>query len=231
MNQKKPQPAEAGGSTSARGPILTKAVELKEIPMKWRVYEDLQIRKRSSAVERWVKEKTGTIKTKCRETPWRDSETLKGYVSLHDTFSNDKGMPSSCEVLTDLILRNGSVPRINTFVDVYNVVSVLTGISIGAHDTDQVSGNAQLLTMAQDLSFEPIGGRGNGIAKRGEFAYADDAGVICRMDIKQCDRTKITNKTQNVLVIFQGHAGIGEEMIDDAIAQLEKTLRQFDILK
>jgi DNA/RNA-binding domain of Phe-tRNA-synthetase-like protein len=230
MNRREPATSESDAHTGNRL-ILTKTDELKEIPMEWRVYGNLQIKKRNSGVERWVKEMVGEIKAKCNESPWKTSEVLKGYIALHDRFSMEKGIPSSCEVLTDLILKNGSVPHINTFVDIYNVISVLTGVSIGAHDTRNISGNARLLKIKKDTAFKPIGGRGEGMAKRGEFAYVDDAGVMCRMDVKQCNRTKITDKTRNVLVIFQGHAGIGENALHDSILLLEEALRQFQILE
>jgi DNA/RNA-binding domain of Phe-tRNA-synthetase-like protein len=230
MKQREPSASETDVHTGSRL-ILKKTDDLKEIPMECRVYRNLQIKKRDNNVERWVKERVGETKAKCNESPWKTSEVLKGYIALHDKFSMEKGIPSSCEVLTDLILKNGSVPHINTFVDIYNVISVLTNVSIGAHDTRNISGNARLLKIKEDMAFEPIGGRGEGMAKRGEFAYVDDAGVMCRMDIKQCNRTKITDKTRDVLVIFQGHAGIGENVLHDSILQLEEALRQFQILK
>jgi DNA/RNA-binding domain of Phe-tRNA-synthetase-like protein len=223
--------ARGKSNNHGKNPLLIKTDELNQIPMKWRVYEDLQIKKRTAAVERWVKEKVSEIKAACHEAPWRDSEVLKGYISLHDEFSGDKGIPSSCEVLTDLILRNGSVPHINTFVDIYNVISVLTGISIGAHDTRHIAGTVHLEKIEQDMAFEPIGARGEGVAKHDEFAYVDESGVICRMDIKQCDRTKITHETTSALVIFQGHARIDEGMIDESIVQLEHALHRFEVIQ
>ncbi len=212
-------------------PTLTKAADLNRIPMKWRVYENLKIKKRNAGVERWVKENIEKVKAACGDTDWRNSAVLKGYITQHDAFSEEKGIPSSCEVLTDLILKNGSVPHINTFVDIYNVVSVMTGVSVGAHDTAHISGDARLIKIMADAAFKPIGGRGEGVARSGEFAYVDDAGVICRMDIKQCDRTKITDKTRNVLVIFQGHPRIGENLLDESILRLEDALRRFQILE
>ena len=228
MNQMESETSGAGRHSSS--PILTKSNALEQIPMLWKVYDGLRIKKRDGRVDKWVRERVREVKSQCENNRWKGSETLKGYITLHDEFTEEKGIPSSCEVLTDLILNRGSVPRINTFVDVYNVISVITGVSIGAHDIRNISGNPRLKITVRDMAFSPIGGRGAGLAKRGEYAYIDDMGVICRMDTKQCDRTKITNKTQRVLVIFQGHKGIGEDVLKGSILQLDGALGKFQVV-
>lgn len=219
-----------GAGRHSGSPILTKSNALEQIPMLWKVYDDLRIKKRDGRVDKWVRETVREVKSQCENSQWKNSETLKGYITLHDEFTEEKGIPSSCEVLINLILERGSVPRINTFVDIYNVISVITGVSIGAHDIRNLSGNPRLQATIRDMPFAPIGGSGGGLARVGEYAYIDDVGVICRMDIKQCDRTKITNNTRRVLVIFQGHQGIGEDILRGSILRLDGALETFGVM-
>ena len=61
------------------------------------------------------------------------------------------------------------------------------------------------------------------LARKGEYVYSDDDGVICRLAIKQCNRTKITTETKDVLVILQGNEKI------DSIKLKEET-KKFVIL-
>ncbi|MBW1786330.1 MAG: hypothetical protein JRK53_06880 [Deltaproteobacteria bacterium] len=211
-------------------PVLSKADDLANIPMLWKVYTNLHIKRRDGGVEKWVRENSGNIKSRHEDESWRHTPLLKGYVELHNGFADEKNIPSSCEVLMDLLFKRGTLPIINTFVDIYNVVSIVTGVSIGAHDTGNIVGNPRLEILREDMSFKPIGGRGEGLARRGEYAYVDDGGPMCRMDIKQCDRTKITGKTTQVLVIFQGHEGVGEDILRESIHRLDEALRRFRVV-
>jgi DNA/RNA-binding domain of Phe-tRNA-synthetase-like protein len=210
--------------------ILSKSEDLAEIPMRWKVYRNLRIKKRDSRVEKWVKEHVREFRSQWKDALPPGMPDLNGYVTLHDRFAEEKGIPSSCEGLIGLVRKNGSIPRINPFVDLYNLVSLLTGVSIGAHDIRNISGQPKLMVLSRDVSFAPIGGRGTETAKQGEYAYVDDAGVICRMDIKQCDRTKITPQTQNALVIFQGYPNLSSSILAESIRRLDEALAQFQVL-
>ena len=53
------EPSEADEQTGM--PLLAQSAVLNQIPMKWRVYENLDIRKRNARVEKWVREQVGVI--------------------------------------------------------------------------------------------------------------------------------------------------------------------------
>ena len=214
----------AFGPEKAGSIALLKSKELDSIPVLWKVYDELTIRKRNSRVDGWVKGRVEEIKAKYATADWKDSPLFRGYVATHDRFSDEKGILSSCEGLIDFILEKGSIPRINNFVDVYNVISAITGVSIGAHDVEKLVGSPKLEILPQDMSFVPIGARGEGSAKKGEFAYLDMEGVICRMDIRQCDRTKITEDTRHVFVIFQGHDSMDHALLKESMEMLDRTV-------
>ena len=123
---------------------------------------------------------------------------------MHDRYTEKKGIPSSSAGLIDFILEKGSVPKINTFVDIYDVVSSFTGISIGAHDIDKLEGTPKLDIIKQDMQFKMIGGGKDGVARKGEYGYIDEKGILCRMDIKQCDRTKVNRRYKTGFDDFSG---------------------------
>ena len=204
--------------------VLVKSTELDHIPVISKSYLNLSIKKKNKQVDKWIKENVEKIKEKCSNHEWKNSPVFEGYIELHDRHTAKKGIPSSSAALIDFILEKGSVPRINTFVDIYNVISSYTGISIGAHDIDKLEGTPRLEIITRDTPFKMIGGIRDEVARKGEFGYVDDIGIMCRMDIKQCERTKVTENTKRVLMIFQGHAYIqnddlekGIQMLDDAI--------------
>ena len=212
------------GPEETKSIVLLKSKELESIPVIWKIYDELTIRKGNSRVDGWVKGRVEEIKAKYANVDWRNSPLLKGYVAMHDRFSGEKGIPSSCEGLIDFILEKGSVPRINNFVDIYNAISAITGVSIGAHDLEKLAGSPKLEILPQDMLFVPIGARGDGTARRGEFAYVDTDGVICRMDVRQSDRTKITENTRQVFVIFQGHDAMDRALLKESMEMLDRTI-------
>jgi DNA/RNA-binding domain of Phe-tRNA-synthetase-like protein len=211
--------------------ILAKSDKLEQIPVILKTYHNLVIKKSDKQVNRWIKEHIKEIRQKYSKGDWKNTPIFRGYINLHDQYSMTKGIPASSEILIDLILQAGSIPNINTFVNIYNVISAFTGLSMGAHDIDRLKGTPELRIIEKDSAFTVIGARGKDIARKGEYGYVDAAGVICRMDIKQCERTKITENTRHVLTIFQGHENLdveylqkGVAMLDEAIGMLESIL-------
>jgi DNA/RNA-binding domain of Phe-tRNA-synthetase-like protein len=109
-------------------------------------------------------------------------------------------------------------------VDLYNVISASTGISIGAHDVATLVGAPRLDILSRDTPFTVIGGNVRMTARKGEYCYLDDEGVLCRMDIKQCNRTKVSLTTATTLMFFQGHEQVTETQIEDAVGLFEQAL-------
>lgn len=207
---------------------LLKSENLRHIPTISRTYTNLRVTRKNQLVKEWLEQCTSEIVRKYGVFNWDAHPVFRGYLELHDEYTDQKGIPSSSKALIDLILRRCSIPNINTFVDIYNAVSCLTGISIGAHDLFKLEGAPRLEVLQSDKWFKRIGNQGREKAKKGEYCYLDDAGIICRMDIKQCERTKITLSTQNIFVIFQGHRHLGMvdlqrgvELLDDCMAMIK----------
>lgn len=207
---------------------FTQAEELKSIPIIWQSFNNLTIKKKSNNVKRWIQKLTNETKLRYAAENWKETPDLKKYVELHDEYSNEKGLKSSSENLIESVLKKGNIPNINTFVDIYNTVSALTGITIGAHDISKISGSVKFELLKEDKEFEMIGSKEKGIAYTGEYAYTDDMGIICRLDIKQSDRTKITYKTKDALIIMQGNESLQKADLERAMKLLEEGLKLLD---
>jgi DNA/RNA-binding domain of Phe-tRNA-synthetase-like protein len=191
----------------------------------WKIYSGLTIRKRNKTVDEWIHKHQLSVKQKYRDKDWRKRLSFSGYIRLHDRFAKTKGMISSPEKMIRFVLKEGAFPRINAFVDIYNIVSALTGVSIGAHDVRKIAGDVCLKVLEKDTPFEVIGGGRYSIAWKGEYGYTDDDGIICRLDIKQAEKTKVTEMTRDAFVIFQGHADLGEEILRQAVHLFEEGIR------
>jgi len=133
---------------------------------------------------------------------------LRGFRKLHEAVgrSNKKNIASTEKLLT-LLLETGKLPHVNLLVDIYNLVSVETGLSLGSHDIDKVAGGIHLRLTDGTESFVPMGETAPKPVGAGEYAYTDEANrILCRLEVRQADATKITLETRNCILILQGNA-------------------------
>lgn len=146
---------------------------------------------------------------------------LAGFRALHDAVGrSNRRFPASAEALVGLYLRKGIIPGINPVVDIYNAVSLETRLSLGAHDVREVRGNITLRLTTGNERFVPLGATAPETVPAGEYAYVDDGGeILCRLEHRQCERTRVTPGTRDVFCILQGHAGTDRAMIEAALAR------------
>ncbi len=201
---------------------ITIEKELENIPVIWESFNNLEIKRKSPKVKKWVKDLTEKTAKRHAEENWRRKEVFTKYVELHDKYSAKKGQTASSQTLVEAIEEKGKIPNINTLVDIYNAVSALTGVSIGVHDISKIEGDVKLEILKKDSIIKTIRKKDRIFAKKGEYAYVDEAGVICRLDIKQSDKTKITNTTTDALVIMQGHEALKKEDLGKAMSLLKE---------
>jgi DNA/RNA-binding domain of Phe-tRNA-synthetase-like protein len=112
---------------------------------------------------------------------------------------------SSVERLLTLALKRGELPAINSLVDAYNLVSLRSRCSLGAHDLDTIALPVKLALLTGQESFIPLGETEPVAVVPGEYGYVDAAGrLLCRLDVRQADFSKVTEATRNVLLIVEG---------------------------
>ena len=198
---------------------------LEEIPVIWKCFHNIEVKRKSPKVKKWVNDLTEKTIKKYSEENWEKKEVFKKYWDLHNKYSKEKAITPSSQVLVEAIKEKGKIPNINTLVDVYNAVSALTGVSIGVHDISKIEGDVKFGILKKNQLLKTIRKKDKLFAKKGEYAYTDEEGVICRLDTKQSDRTKVTNKTTDVLVIMQGHEALPKEDLEKAMRLLEEGLK------
>ena len=140
---------------------------------------------------------------------------LEGFNILHDNsgVKRRKNIPAS-ENLIKLLLKHEGMPYINQAVDIYNVISMDSKLALGAHDMDQVEGNVTLRFTDGTEKYQPIGQKEAGVSPEGEYSYCDDANeVLCRLEIRQVEKTKVTEEAQNIFYIVQGNEATPDELL------------------
>ena len=154
---------------------------------------------------------------------------LAGFRRLHEVIGvSNKRNIAAPESLQDFLLRTGHLPHINLLVDIYNLISAQTSLSLGAHDLRKITGGVHLRITDGSEHFIPLGADEAKVVRAGEYAYIDDAGdILCRLEVRQAEKTKITMDTTDAFFIVQGNAATTADYIRAATRQLIELLLRF----
>lgn len=129
----------------------------------------------------------------------------------------------SAEALTRRVVRNLGLYRINTLVDLINLVSLRSGYSIGGFDAEKIAGKE--LTLGIGQAGEMFHGIGRGLLNiEGLPVYRDAVGGIGTPTSDE-ERTKITLETRKILIIINSY-GTDEELLETTI-YTENLLKRF----
>ncbi len=134
----------------------------------------------------------------------------------------------SVERLLTFALKRGDLPAINSLVDAYNLVSIRTLCSLGAHDLDALTPPVTLRILTGGESFTPLGSSAAVPVTPGEFGYVDAASrVLCRLDVLQTDFSKVTTATRNALLIIEGTTAHAPEAFAQAFAEAVELITRY----
>lgn len=132
---------------------------------------------------------------------------IQGFYDLHKKVgvSKRKNIPAS-ENLIKLLKKRHDITRINPVVDIYNIISMESKLALGAHYIDKITGNVSLkLTDGKEL-FIPLGQEEPKKVPANVYSYIDDSNeVICYLEVRQVNKTKVTNDSKDIFFIVQGN--------------------------
>ncbi len=154
---------------------------------------------------------------------------LVGFREIKTSIGRSpKRFVAASENLLALLLKNGTLPRINLIVDIYNLVSIQTALAIGAHDLAKVSGDIRLDITNGTEGFWPLGAKEPTGLSAGEYAYIDGGNdVICRMEVRQVEKTKVTLESTDCFFVVQGNKQTPPEYIQKGGQELVSLLKKF----
>ena len=130
----------------------------------------------------------------------------------------------SAEALRRRLLRGLELYRIDTLVDLINLVSLRTGYSIGGFDADKIQGTELCLGVGQ--AGEPFEGIGRGpLNIEGLPVWRDAQGGI-GTPTSDHERTKMDVGTRHILAIINGYDG-DERRLHEAAEMTQELLRKY----
>ncbi|RLF12767.1 MAG: hypothetical protein DRJ62_01720 [Thermoprotei archaeon] len=183
----------------------------------WRVLEGVEVKRSNGDVEKAVREAVERVKSTLTLEGLREHPIVKAYRSFYWRLGIDptKTRPSS-EALVRRALRTGSIPLINSVVDLGNVASMLTLVPIGIYDLDKVKPPITLRRARVGELFHPIGGGVERLDER-SVVLADSEKVMHVFPHRDSTLTMVEDSTRRILVVGCGVKGVDVEIVRRAI--------------
>lgn len=140
-----------------------------------------------------------------------------------------KEAKSSVENLYKMVARGIEIRKINKLVDLYNFICLKYMMPVGGEDIDKMIGNMQLtIAGANEKPVELLGDHAPESPEEGEVLYKDDDSAICRRwNWREADRTKLTEKTKNAILVIEGIIPLEKSDVESATDELGKLVEKF----
>jgi len=179
--------------------------------------KDVKVEKQNAELEKFKDEITEKAKEKYDLNSVRNLPTFRAYRDFFWRVGIDptKNRPAA-EALIRRVLRGRTMPRINTLVDAYNLASIKTEMALAAFDANKLKGDLIMRFAEKREKFLGIGMEKPMLLQGGEIVISDNQKLVAIYPYRDADRTKITEKTKNVMLLVCGVPGIGEETLQNA---------------
>jgi len=146
---------------------------------------------------------------------------IASWREMYRSFGTKPGdYRPSAEALIRRAMKTGELHRINTAVDLYNVVSVKYIIPMGGFDLDRIDGAIRLRRSDGGEGFNPLGTKGPEETYGGEIVYADDSRILTRRwNYRDAVETRITEDTMNLVMFLDASPMIDVEVVEAAMEE------------
>ncbi|MBN2222235.1 MAG: arginine--tRNA ligase, partial [Vallitaleaceae bacterium] len=177
-----------------------------------------------------LKEWTNKRKVEFSNVAIPEHERIKPWREAYSKFgSKPSKYNSSIESLLKRATSGNDLPNINSVVDLYNAMSLKHLMPFGAEDLDKVKGDVQLTFAEGSEPGKYIGGKDIVTCDKGEVAYLDELGFICRRwNWRESDRTKLTDGTKNFILVIEALPPVKgselEEAVVDFVSQAKENI-------
>lgn len=211
--------------------LLSEEVKKTGVIFDFVILENITLKKSPKALQKFLLKEV----KQWGERGGSENEEWKSIVSAQNMIKQDLGFnpqefPTAAQKLASLVEKQGKLPNINTLIDVYNILSLQSGLSFGAHDLDlfSFSDHRGVFNITKGGEhFIPLNGTDPLLIAAGEYAFfTGKEEVGCRFDSQQSDGTKVTLDTKNALIYFQGVKG-QEEKISQVKKQFQELWERF----
>jgi len=150
---------------------------------------------------------------------WADAH-LASWDRVYERFGAKPGRtPNSAAALRKRVLKDGEIPFINPWVDLYNAVSLRFAVPVGGENLVAYVGPPRLTIADGSEEFETMsnGEQVTDYPAEGEIIWRDDLGVTCRRwNWRQGIRTRLEPGCTSMWFILEALETMPESALNDA---------------
>jgi DNA/RNA-binding domain of Phe-tRNA-synthetase-like protein len=164
------------------------------------------------------------------DTPLSEVDSLAAWRRAFRAFGVDPtAYRSAAEALLRRLTKQGSIPSINTLVDIGNLVSIRYGLPVAMFDLESISGGLTVRLATGGESFTDLGSGATESPEPGEVIFIDEAGHVAarRWCWRQSAESASSTSTTAVLVTVEGHHDEARRDVEAAVTDLEALLHSF----
>ena len=171
---------------------------------------------KKQAMEEWA--------LQCQLEEVAGSRVVTGYTDLLQKVGRStKKNPPTILALIRNIQHRGTLPQINSIIDIYNVECLRSYLAIGVHDLDKIEGPIEFTISQREDLFFPILSSEKHVAPT-DPVYRDQKGVLAWLDVRDSDLYKFEETTKNALFVIQGNQETSVEMRLEALERIHRDL-------
>jgi DNA/RNA-binding domain of Phe-tRNA-synthetase-like protein len=164
------------------------------------------------------------------DTPLSEVPSLAAWRRAFRGFGVDPtAYRSAAEALLRRLTKQGSIPSINTLVDIGNLVSIRYGLPVAVFDRTSITGGLTVRLATGDESFTDLGSGTTEQPEPGEVIFIDAAGHVAarRWCWRQSAESASSPTTTEILVTVEGHHEDARSDVEAAVTDLDTALRTF----
>ena len=151
---------------------------------------------------------------------------IQGYKDLLQSVERSvKKNPPTVPALIRNIQHRGSIPCINSIIDIYNVEALNSFLAIGGHDFDKIHDYIEFTVSEREDIFLPILSTEKHVAKT-DYVYRDEKGILAWLDVRDGENYKFDDKTKNAIFIIQGNLNTSVDMRVQALKRIQNDLAE-----
>jgi len=179
--------------------------------------EGAEVRLEDPELEAFKEEVIERIRSRWALEQLREHPVFRAYRDFFWRVGVDptKTRPAS-EALIRRVLRGRSLPRINTFVDAYNLASMEAAVPLAAFDMAWLSGDLLMREATMGEEFLGIGMEKPVVLEGGEVVVEDGEKLVAIYPYRDAEVAKITVDTEDILMLVCGVPNVGSDILKQA---------------
>jgi DNA/RNA-binding domain of Phe-tRNA-synthetase-like protein len=192
------------------------------------LFTNVSVQSETAELEAYKDEVYEDVRSRWTVDGLKENPVFRAYRDFFWRLGIDptKNRPAA-EALIRRTLRGNPIPRINSWVDTYNLISMDTAIPIASFDRDKLRGSLLMREAEAGEEFHGIGMSKPVVLVGGEAVIEDGERLVAIYPYRDAEHSKVTLSTKNVYMLMCGAPDISLDALRSASESALKIMLKF----